>query len=169
MSEPLQDGPLAALHAQVQRDQDAHMESMRRAAHLIERNLRHHRRHWIIMLSGFLEPLVYLLGIGYGVVGLLAAVAVTLVLYRPAPPPADPEPVAQENWPELTTQQIVAKTEKAVALIRSGTATAQPSAPSFSIPREADPTAHAAAGKLPTSISLCKASAITLCYDMRNP
>ena len=44
------------------------------AAHLIERNLRHHRRHWIIMLSGFFEPLVYLLGIGYGVGSLVPGI-----------------------------------------------------------------------------------------------
>ncbi len=38
-----------------------------RAAHLVERNLLLQRRGWPIILSGFLEPLLYLLAIGFGV------------------------------------------------------------------------------------------------------
>ncbi|HEX4898706.1 MAG TPA: ABC transporter permease, partial [Candidatus Limnocylindrales bacterium] len=37
-----------------------------RARHLIERNLFVYRRTWTIIVSGFFEPLFYLLGIGYG-------------------------------------------------------------------------------------------------------
>ncbi|HEX5590342.1 MAG TPA: ABC transporter permease [Candidatus Limnocylindrales bacterium] len=37
-----------------------------RAWHLIERNLFVYRRTWTILVSGFFEPLFYLLGIGYG-------------------------------------------------------------------------------------------------------
>ena len=37
-----------------------------RAWHLIERNLFVYRRTWTIIVSGFFEPLFYLLGIGYG-------------------------------------------------------------------------------------------------------
>ena len=39
---------------------------MPRAWHLIERNLFVYRRTWTIIVSGFFEPLVYLVGIGYG-------------------------------------------------------------------------------------------------------
>jgi lipooligosaccharide transport system permease protein len=45
-----------------------------RSVHLIERNLVHYRRHWIIIVSGFFEPLLYLLGIGYGVGSLVPAI-----------------------------------------------------------------------------------------------
>lgn len=45
-----------------------------RAAHMVERNLTHYRRHWIIIFSGFFEPLLYLLGIGYGVGSLVPAI-----------------------------------------------------------------------------------------------
>ena len=37
-----------------------------RAWHLIERNLFVYRRTWTIIVSGFFEPLFYLVGIGYG-------------------------------------------------------------------------------------------------------
>ncbi|MEO5919289.1 MAG: ABC transporter permease [Candidatus Limnocylindrales bacterium] len=37
-----------------------------RAWHLIERNLFVYRRTWTIIISGFFEPLFYLLGIGFG-------------------------------------------------------------------------------------------------------
>ncbi len=40
--------------------------AMPRAWHLIERNLLVYRRTWTIIVSGFFEPLFYLLGIGYG-------------------------------------------------------------------------------------------------------
>ena len=47
----------------------------RRARHLVERNLMVYRRTWIIILSGFFEPLLYLFGIGYGVGSLVGTVA----------------------------------------------------------------------------------------------
>jgi lipooligosaccharide transport system permease protein len=37
-----------------------------RAWHLIERNLFVYRRTWTVIVSGFFEPLFYLVGIGYG-------------------------------------------------------------------------------------------------------
>jgi lipooligosaccharide transport system permease protein len=39
----------------------------RRARHLIERNLLVYRRIWVVILSGFFEPVFYLLSIGIGV------------------------------------------------------------------------------------------------------
>jgi lipooligosaccharide transport system permease protein len=44
---------------------------------LVERNAILYRRGWIIIVSGFVEPLVYLLGIGFGV-GSLVGSALTL-------------------------------------------------------------------------------------------
>jgi lipooligosaccharide transport system permease protein len=44
-----------------------------RAAHLVERNAILYRRGWIILLSGFVEPLLYLLAIGYGVGALIGS------------------------------------------------------------------------------------------------
>jgi lipooligosaccharide transport system permease protein len=44
-----------------------------RAAHLVERNAILYRRGWIILLSGFIEPLLYLLAIGYGVGALVGS------------------------------------------------------------------------------------------------
>ena len=38
-----------------------------RAAHLVERNAILQRRGWPVILSGFIEPLLYLLAIGFGV------------------------------------------------------------------------------------------------------
>jgi len=46
----------------------------RGAAHLVERNLTVYRRTWLIIVSGFFEPLLYLLGIGYGVGSLVGSV-----------------------------------------------------------------------------------------------
>jgi lipooligosaccharide transport system permease protein len=46
----------------------------RRARHLVERNLLVYRRQWLILFSGFFEPLLYLLGIGYGVGSLVGTV-----------------------------------------------------------------------------------------------
>lgn len=51
--------------------------SLRRAGSLVERNAILYRRGWIVILSGFIEPLVYLLGIGFGV-GALIGSTVTL-------------------------------------------------------------------------------------------
>jgi lipooligosaccharide transport system permease protein len=38
-----------------------------RASHLVERNAILYRRHWMLIVSGFIEPLLYLLAIGFGV------------------------------------------------------------------------------------------------------
>jgi lipooligosaccharide transport system permease protein len=46
----------------------------RRARRLVERNLMVYRRTWIIIVSGFFEPLLYLFGIGYGVGSLVGGV-----------------------------------------------------------------------------------------------
>lgn len=46
-----------------------------RAGRLIERNLMVYRRTWIVIVSGFFEPLFYLLGIGFGLGALIGAVA----------------------------------------------------------------------------------------------
>lgn len=51
--------------------------SIGRAIPLVERNAIMYRRGWIIIVSGFVEPLVYLLGIGFGV-GSLVGSALTL-------------------------------------------------------------------------------------------
>jgi len=47
----------------------------RRGGRLIERNLFVYRRIWIVLVSGFFEPLFYLLGVGYGVGSLVGTVA----------------------------------------------------------------------------------------------
>ncbi|HSK51726.1 MAG TPA: ABC transporter permease, partial [Clostridia bacterium] len=47
----------------------------RRAGLLIERNLYVYRRIWIVIVSGFFEPLFYLLGIGFGLGALVGSVA----------------------------------------------------------------------------------------------
>ena len=38
-----------------------------RSLRLVYRNLRAARRYWLIVLSGFFEPLFYLVGLGVGV------------------------------------------------------------------------------------------------------
>jgi len=53
------------------------MPSPARALPLVERNAILYRRGWIIIVSGFVEPLVYLLGIGFGV-GSLVGSALTI-------------------------------------------------------------------------------------------
>ena len=48
---------------------DAHpalVSSLLRARRLVQRNMLVYRHSWIIIVSGFFEPLFYLLGIGYG-------------------------------------------------------------------------------------------------------
>jgi lipooligosaccharide transport system permease protein len=45
-----------------------------RAGRLVERNLMVYRRTWLVIVSGFFEPLFYLLGIGFGIGGLIGAV-----------------------------------------------------------------------------------------------
>ena len=47
----------------------------RRASRLVERNIMGYRRQWLILLSGFFEPVFYLFGIGYGLGALVPDVA----------------------------------------------------------------------------------------------
>jgi lipooligosaccharide transport system permease protein len=46
-----------------------------RAGRLIERNVMVYRRTWMVLVSGFFEPLFYLLAIGFGIGGLVGGVA----------------------------------------------------------------------------------------------
>jgi lipooligosaccharide transport system permease protein len=46
----------------------------RRAGRLVERNLYLYRRTWLTLVSGFFEPLFYLLGIGFGLGALVGDV-----------------------------------------------------------------------------------------------
>jgi len=46
----------------------------RRSARLIERNLYVYKHGWIVILSGFFEPLFYLLGIGFGLGALIGTI-----------------------------------------------------------------------------------------------
>ncbi len=46
----------------------------RRAARLIERNLYVYKHGWIVILSGFFEPLFYLVGIGFGLGALVGTI-----------------------------------------------------------------------------------------------
>ncbi|HYM83686.1 MAG TPA: ABC transporter permease [Candidatus Dormibacteraeota bacterium] len=45
-----------------------------RASRMVERNVMVYRRTWLILVSGFFEPLFYLLGIGFGLGALIGAV-----------------------------------------------------------------------------------------------
>jgi lipooligosaccharide transport system permease protein len=45
-----------------------------RSPRLIERNVMVYRRTWLVLVSGFFEPLFYLLGIGFGLGALIGAV-----------------------------------------------------------------------------------------------
>lgn len=45
-----------------------------RAARLVERNVMVYRRTWLVIVSGFFEPLFYLLGIGFGLGALVGEV-----------------------------------------------------------------------------------------------
>jgi lipooligosaccharide transport system permease protein len=47
----------------------------RRAGRLIERNLYVYRHGWLVILSGFFEPLFYLLGIGFGLGSIIGTIA----------------------------------------------------------------------------------------------
>jgi lipooligosaccharide transport system permease protein len=47
-----------------------------RGVHLFERNLMSHRRTWAIIVSGFFEPLFYLLSLGYGLGGYVGDVVI---------------------------------------------------------------------------------------------
>jgi lipooligosaccharide transport system permease protein len=46
----------------------------RRSARLIERNLYVYKHSWLMLLSGFFEPLFYLLGIGFGLGALIGTI-----------------------------------------------------------------------------------------------
>jgi lipooligosaccharide transport system permease protein len=46
----------------------------RRAGRLVERNLMSYRRNWMLLVSGFFEPVFYLFGIGYGLGSLIPGV-----------------------------------------------------------------------------------------------
>ena len=47
----------------------------RRSLRLIERNVYVYRHGWMVLLSGFFEPLFYLLGIGFGLGALIGTIA----------------------------------------------------------------------------------------------
>ncbi|MBM3778828.1 MAG: ABC transporter [Acidimicrobiia bacterium] len=47
------------------------LPSLRRSHHMVERNLVVYRHVWMVIFSGFFEPLFYLLGIGLGLGGLV--------------------------------------------------------------------------------------------------
>ncbi len=47
----------------------------RRSARLIERNLYVYKHGWLVILSGFFEPLFYLLGIGFGLGSLIGTIS----------------------------------------------------------------------------------------------
>jgi len=45
-----------------------------RASHVIERDVLVYRRTWLVIVSGFFEPLFYLLGIGFGLGALIGTI-----------------------------------------------------------------------------------------------
>lgn len=47
-----------------------------RASHVIERNVMAYRHQWIVFVSGFLEPVLYLLGIGFGIGSLVRTIPI---------------------------------------------------------------------------------------------
>lgn len=47
-----------------------------RSIHVIERNVMAYRHQWMILLSGFFEPVLYLLGIGFGIGSLVRNVPI---------------------------------------------------------------------------------------------
>ena len=46
-----------------------------RSMHMVERNVVAYRHNWIVILSGFFEPVLYLLGIGFGLGSLVHSVS----------------------------------------------------------------------------------------------
>ncbi|MGH2395263.1 MAG: ABC transporter permease, partial [Candidatus Limnocylindria bacterium] len=51
--------------------------SFLRARRLVQRNLLVYRHSWMVIFSGFFEPLFYLLGIGYGLGTIVGDVALS--------------------------------------------------------------------------------------------
>ena len=47
-----------------------------RSLHMVERNVMAYRHNWIVLLSGFFEPVLYLLGIGFGLGSLVHTVSI---------------------------------------------------------------------------------------------
>jgi lipooligosaccharide transport system permease protein len=47
-----------------------------RSFHMVERNAMAFRHHWMIIFSGFVEPVLYLLGIGFGIGSLVGKIPV---------------------------------------------------------------------------------------------
>lgn len=47
----------------------------RRATHVFERNVMAYRHQWLIFISGFAEPVLYLLGIGFGIGSLVPSIS----------------------------------------------------------------------------------------------
>lgn len=48
----------------------------RRATHVLERNVIAYKHQWLVLVSGFVEPVLYLLGIGFGIGSLVPNIAV---------------------------------------------------------------------------------------------
>ena len=48
----------------------------RRATHVVERNVMAYRHQWLMLLSGFVEPVLYLLGIGFGIGSLVQSISI---------------------------------------------------------------------------------------------
>lgn len=48
----------------------------RRAAHVLERNLIAYKHQWLVIVSGFLEPVLYLMGIGFGIGALVPNITI---------------------------------------------------------------------------------------------
>jgi lipooligosaccharide transport system permease protein len=48
----------------------------RRAGHIIERNLMAYKHEWLVLVSGFLEPILYLMGIGFGIGSLVPNISI---------------------------------------------------------------------------------------------
>ena len=63
------------------------VSSLLRARRLVQRNMLVYRHSWIIIVSGFFEPLFYLLGIGFGLGSLTDGVTLSngsTISYRPS-------------------------------------------------------------------------------------
>lgn len=51
------------------------LQAPTRSVHMVERNVVAYRHNWIVLLSGFFEPVLYLLGIGFGIGSLVHTVS----------------------------------------------------------------------------------------------